>query len=114
MEVEHAAGAEDGGKNVTRSTALGRPKIHDPSVKNDKSHSHTLRSTTLGRPKIHDPSVKNHTLRSTTLGRPKIHDPSVDGVGMPQDEKITKVSNDGKIPEGRFDELPFDPVTRDK
>ena len=94
MEVEHAAGAEDGWTNVTRSTALGRPKIHDPSVKTEKSHSHTL--------------------RSTTLGRPKIHDPSVDGVGMPQDEKITKVSNDGEIPGRRFDEIPFDPVTRDE
>ena len=56
----------------------------------------------------------SHNLRSEALGRPKIRDPSDNGVGITQVEKIKKESNDGKIPERRFDEPPFDPVTRDK
>ena len=63
--------------------------------------------------------VKQHMKEkhsAVALGRPKIRDPSGNGVGMTQVEKIKKESNDGKVSESerRFDEPPFDPVTRDK
>ena len=53
-------------------------------------------------------------LRSTTLGRPpKIHHPSFTGVRMPLAEEVQKEPSGRKIKQMRFDEPPFDPVTRD-
>merc|ERR1712117_169312 len=53
-------------------------------------------------------------LRSTTLGRPpKIHHPSFTGVRMPLAEEVQKEPSGMKIKQMRFDDPPFDPVTRE-